>query len=316
LLAGAAGVALATIPGSTGVINGCYEKRTGILRVIDAEAGKTCLSFETPINWNQKGLKGDPGVEGAQGPPGPPGAKGDPGPPGPPGAGIASLEDLNGLPCRSGTPAEGTVSVQYSDGSGSASLVCTATPKDTPITHSLTVTKDGTGSGVIVDAATGTPCALDPADATVCTATYPHGTVVSLLARADPGSTFVAWSGACSGATSCSVTLDQDRNVTATFTRALRLDVSVFPPLLGEADQRRVEVWIDGVRKYLCASAPAPAGSPPTTCAYTVVRGEVVSLIGSDRRASFIGAACNTDPPQDRCTFTMAVDERVEYRIR
>jgi hypothetical protein len=30
-------------------------------RVIDKEAGKNCLSFETPINWNQHGLKGDPG---------------------------------------------------------------------------------------------------------------------------------------------------------------------------------------------------------------------------------------------------------------
>ena len=61
MLAGAAGVALATIPGSNGVINGCYEKRIGILRVIDAEAGKTCTSFETPISWNQQGPKGDPG---------------------------------------------------------------------------------------------------------------------------------------------------------------------------------------------------------------------------------------------------------------
>jgi hypothetical protein len=73
MLAGAAGVALATIPGSTGVINGCYEKRTGILRVIDAEAGKTCLSFETPISWNQRGLKGDPGATGARGERGPAG---------------------------------------------------------------------------------------------------------------------------------------------------------------------------------------------------------------------------------------------------
>jgi hypothetical protein len=79
LLAGAAGVALATIPGSGGVINGCYEKRTGILRVIDAEAGKTCLSFETPISWNQRGQDGAPGPAGADGrdgAPGPPGADG------------------------------------------------------------------------------------------------------------------------------------------------------------------------------------------------------------------------------------------------
>jgi Putative metal-binding motif len=74
LLAG--GLAYATIPASNGVINGCYEKRTGILRVIDAEAGKSCLSLETPISWNRRG---DPGPAGPQGP------KGDQGPAGPPG---------------------------------------------------------------------------------------------------------------------------------------------------------------------------------------------------------------------------------------
>ena len=73
ILAGATGVALATIPGSDGIINGCYEKRTGILRVIDPEAGKKCLSLETPISWNQKGLKGDPGAPGARGERGPAG---------------------------------------------------------------------------------------------------------------------------------------------------------------------------------------------------------------------------------------------------
>jgi hypothetical protein len=91
-----AGIAYAAIPHSgTEVINGCYEKRTGILRVIDSEAGKTCLSFETPISWNQKGPagpqglkgeKGDQGAEGAQGAQGPPGPKGDQGEPGPTGA--------------------------------------------------------------------------------------------------------------------------------------------------------------------------------------------------------------------------------------
>jgi hypothetical protein len=54
----AGGVASATIP-AAGVINGCYEKRTGLLRVIDAEAGKTCITkYETPISWNA-----DPGPE-------------------------------------------------------------------------------------------------------------------------------------------------------------------------------------------------------------------------------------------------------------
>ena len=73
LLVALAGVAWAAIPGSGGVINGCYGKQTGILRVIDGEAGKSCLSFETPFNWNQQGPKGDPGAPGARGERGPAG---------------------------------------------------------------------------------------------------------------------------------------------------------------------------------------------------------------------------------------------------
>jgi Collagen triple helix repeat (20 copies) len=86
-----AGLAYAAIPGADGTINGCYEKRTGLLRVIDAEAGKKCLSIETPISWNQKGLKGDQGSQGLQGQrglqgeQGVPGAEGERGPQGEPG---------------------------------------------------------------------------------------------------------------------------------------------------------------------------------------------------------------------------------------
>jgi collagen triple helix repeat protein len=90
-----AGIAYASIPSTNGVINGCYEKRTGILRVIDSDAGKTCLSFETPISWNQQGPKGEAGPAGPAGPKGDAGSrgengaagqKGDPGDQGPAGA--------------------------------------------------------------------------------------------------------------------------------------------------------------------------------------------------------------------------------------
>jgi hypothetical protein len=68
------GVALATIPGTGGVISGCYVKAgyagAGKVRVIDAEAGKTCSAKENPLSWNK------------QGPPGPQGPKGDEGDPG------------------------------------------------------------------------------------------------------------------------------------------------------------------------------------------------------------------------------------------
>ncbi len=64
----AGGVAWAAIPDGDGVISGCYGKVGGVLRVIDTSRNERCLNgLEVPINWNQKGLRGDPGANGANG---------------------------------------------------------------------------------------------------------------------------------------------------------------------------------------------------------------------------------------------------------
>jgi hypothetical protein len=63
-----AGVGYAAIPHSTtGVISGCYEKNTGLLRVINAQDGKSCTRFEAPLTWSQQGPQGVPGLRGLQG---------------------------------------------------------------------------------------------------------------------------------------------------------------------------------------------------------------------------------------------------------
>ncbi|MGA8849027.1 MAG: fibronectin type III domain-containing protein [Dehalococcoidia bacterium] len=70
-------------------------------------------------------------------------------------------------------------------------------------TYTLTITKTGTGSGTVSASPPGP--------------TYTAGTVVTLAATPDTGSTFAGWSGACSGTGSCVVTMDWDKSVTATF---------------------------------------------------------------------------------------------------
>ena len=82
----AGGVAMAAIPGSTGVFTGCRDARSGVLRVIDAEAGNTCvIGQETPVTWNQTGPRGPAGPQGPPGHRGPAGPQGVKGPAGPPG---------------------------------------------------------------------------------------------------------------------------------------------------------------------------------------------------------------------------------------
>jgi hypothetical protein len=84
-----AGLASATIP-TNNVIDACYSRSGGSLRVIDATVTK-CGKSETSLAWNVQGVKGDKGETGATGPqgaqgvPGPQGAPGPQGEPGPKG---------------------------------------------------------------------------------------------------------------------------------------------------------------------------------------------------------------------------------------
>ena len=74
----------------------------------------------------------------------------------------------------------------------------------------LTITKSGIGTGTVT--ATGINCGSD------CNETYASGTSVTLTATVDSGSTFVSWSGGCTGTgTSCTVTMDNAKSVNAEF---------------------------------------------------------------------------------------------------
>jgi hypothetical protein len=68
LLAGFGGrIAWSAIPdGNT--IHGCYKNDTGVLRVIDPNAGGACNSkSETALDWSQTGTQGIQGIQGVQG---------------------------------------------------------------------------------------------------------------------------------------------------------------------------------------------------------------------------------------------------------
>jgi hypothetical protein len=82
-----------------------------------------------------------------------------------------------------------------------------------PLTqYTLTVTKAGTGGGTVKSSPAGINCGND------CSESYNEGTSVTLTATADAGSTFAGWSGAgCSGTESCSVTMNSNETITATF---------------------------------------------------------------------------------------------------
>jgi hypothetical protein len=95
-LAGIGSAAYAAIPDSGGVINGCYLRGAGVLRVIDSPT-QNCTRLETPISWSQRGPQGIQGLQGIQG------AKGDTGPQGIQGPkGDTGAQGLQGVPGATG----------------------------------------------------------------------------------------------------------------------------------------------------------------------------------------------------------------------
>ena len=78
-------------------------------------------------------------------------------------------------------------------------------------TYTLTVSTDGTGSGTVTSSPAGIDCGAD------CSESYGYGTSVTLTPNPGPGSSFVSWSGACTGIGACVVGMTTARSVTATF---------------------------------------------------------------------------------------------------
>ncbi|HXK10020.1 MAG TPA: VCBS repeat-containing protein, partial [Vicinamibacteria bacterium] len=93
----------------------------------------------------------------------------------------------------------------------SAAQSVTATFNLNPVTYTLTVTKAGTGTGTVTSSPAGISCGA------TCSASYNSGTAVTLTASPAAGSTFAGWSGACTGTSTCTVTMSSAQSVTATF---------------------------------------------------------------------------------------------------
>jgi hypothetical protein len=118
------------------------------------------------------------------------------------------------------TPDAGAVFERWGGACSGSAPTCTVTlTRDSTvaplftISRTLTVTAAGTGSGTVTSSLPGITCGLN------CSADYAFGARLTLTAVPAAGSAFTGWSGeGCSGTGSCSVTMIQARNVTATFT--------------------------------------------------------------------------------------------------
>ncbi len=89
---------------------------------------------------------------------------------------------------------------------------CTVSATFAIDTFNLLVYKTGTGTGTVTSNPAGINCG------STCSAAYDLGTSVTLTATPDiDGNIFAGWSGACTGTSTCTVTMSAVKSVTATF---------------------------------------------------------------------------------------------------
>ncbi|WP_313901077.1 alkaline phosphatase family protein [Occallatibacter riparius] len=115
-----------------------------------------------------------------------------------------------------------------------------------PPTYQLTVQDAGSGSGTITSAPSGINCG------STCTATFNSGTAVTLTASAGTGSSFGGWTGACSGSGNCTVTIDADTTVGATFnisSNSNGIDV-INHIVLVTQENRSLDNYLGALRQY------------------------------------------------------------------
>jgi hypothetical protein len=99
----------------------------------------------------------------------------------------------------------------------------TVTATFTQPSFALSVTRSGTGTGTVTSSPAGVNCGTD------CSESYLQNTVVTLTATPAANNTFAGWSGACTGTSTCSVTMSAARSVTATFNTTASLGLSARP---------------------------------------------------------------------------------------
>jgi len=132
-----------------------------------------------------------------------------------------------------------------------------------------------------------------------CSAQYVSGSQVHLVAVPDTGAVFVGWAGACSGAAGCDLTLDADRDVSATFAAAP-------PPPPG---QHRLTVWVQGKGRVM--SSPAGIDCDSSNCSADFASGTTVTLTPAPA-SGYDFAGWGTDcSGAGGCTLSLSKDATV-----
>ena len=173
---------------------------------------------------------------------------------------------------------------------------CGTAPPSESVTVSVSVTGDGTGT------VTSVPAGIEVASGDDAgTLELPPGTEIALTATADAGSSFGGWDGVCQGeGATCTVTIDVDTEITATFT-------------LVEPNTLSVSVVAGGSSAGAVTSSPAGVDTAVGDLSADFAANSVVTLTAAATSGAFsgwVGGGCG-DVKAPVCDVTMDADKDV-----
>lgn len=114
---------------------------------------------------------------------------------------------------------------------------------DPPTTYTLSVTLAGSSTGSVTSKPGGINCG------STCTASYASGTKVQLTATPETGAFFNGWSGACTGETACSLLMNKNATVTATFNVSQTVNV-INHIIFMSQENRSLDHYFGELRQY------------------------------------------------------------------
>jgi uncharacterized repeat protein (TIGR02543 family) len=216
------------------------------------------------------------------------------------GGGTCTQNYDNGTPVTlTATPNTNATFVGWSGACSGTSSTCQVTMDQardvtaTFATPTVTLTVHITGNGATLTT-DGFAC-----EASTCTKDYAGGTAVTLAETPAADSSFVGWSGDCSGTgTTCDLTMSQDRDVTATFS--------------SNTPNPTLTVRLAGVGHGRADSTSDPGIACGADCVETYTNGQVVTLAAKAKKGSAFKSFTGCDSVQGKtCTVTLDTDRTV-----
>jgi hypothetical protein len=165
--------------------------------------------------------------------------------------------------------------------------------------YAVTVEKSGTGLGTVTSNPAGISCGDN------CSESYDSGTQVTLTATPQAGSTFDGWSGGgCSGTGSCTITLNSDVTVTATFSPIAQVTDYLLTVNKTGTGNGTITSSPKGISCGSDCSETCPIGKKPK---------KMTLKVKPDANATFLGwgGACQASGVKTSCKLTMDSDKNV-----